>query len=347
LAGSRIGAEEEEAADCSRRRRQSWWTADSPHSYPYGSAGPLLESFPAQNGARGLSVTWLGHSAVILENEGTRILTDPLLRPWLGHLRRAVPPASPGLVDAVLISHVHLDHLDMPSLRTFGPRTRFFVPRGAAKLLRRRGLFLVDEVLPGDRVSLPGFEIEVTSAHHKARRTPVSRLVPSLGYVISGGARAYFAGDTDVFDDMAYIGGVDVALLPIAGWTRRIPPGHLDAVRALEALRLIRPRVVVPIHWGTYHPRPPFVPRVHELELPLHRFREELAAQSDLAPQLHVLRPGEGFCLGTTGELLLAAPPPTPVSGCEGRGLQPPVLVRGGWTERPRTRFGRAGRRRR
>jgi L-ascorbate metabolism protein UlaG (beta-lactamase superfamily) len=248
--------------------------------------------------ADGLAVSWLGHATVLLESNGTRIVTDPLLRSRVGHLRRAAPPAWPGPVDAVLISHVHLDHLDMPTLLTFGPRTRFYVPRGAGALLRRRGLARVEELIPDERFSLPGFEVEVTCARHTARRTPLHPLVPALGFVFSGTARAYFAGDTDVFPAMASIGPLDLALLPIAGWTNRVPPGHLDATRAVEALRLLRARVVVPIHWGTYHPRPPLTPREDELEAPLERFERELAAENGAKPELKVLRPGEGFYLG-------------------------------------------------
>jgi L-ascorbate metabolism protein UlaG (beta-lactamase superfamily) len=66
----------------------------------------------------------------------------------------------------------------------------------------------------------------------------------------------YFAGDTDLFAGMADIGssGIDVALLPVAGWGSRLPPGHLDPEAAARALELIAPKVAVPIHWGTLAP---------------------------------------------------------------------------------------------
>jgi L-ascorbate metabolism protein UlaG (beta-lactamase superfamily) len=74
-----------------------------------------------------------------------------------------------------------------------------------------------------------------------------------VGYRVSGSAQVYFAGDTDIFEGMSSLSpGLDVALLPVAGWGPRLPPGHLDPLRAAEALRLLRPRVAVPIHWGTY-----------------------------------------------------------------------------------------------
>ncbi len=102
---------------------------------------------------------------------------------------------------------------------------------------------------------MAGLHAVATHAEHAARRLPGGRRVPALGYVIEGPRRIYFAGDTDIFPGMAGLGpDLDVALLPIAGWGPRLPPGHLDAERAAHALRLLRPRMAVPIHWGTYHP---------------------------------------------------------------------------------------------
>ena len=73
--------------------------------------------------------------------------------------------------------------------------------------------------------------------------------------MIEGGGRSvYFAGDTDVFEEMADLAPVDVALLPIWGWGPSMGPGHMDPARAAEAARLLDARVAIPIHWGTYFP---------------------------------------------------------------------------------------------
>ena len=63
----------------------------------------------------------------------------------------------------------------------------------------------------------------------------------------------YFAGDTDLFPEMARLAPVDVALLPVAGWGPSLGPGHLDAARAAQAAALLQPRIAIPIHWGTLH----------------------------------------------------------------------------------------------
>jgi L-ascorbate metabolism protein UlaG (beta-lactamase superfamily) len=62
----------------------------------------------------------------------------------------------------------------------------------------------------------------------------------------------YAAGDTDLFDGMAALGPIDVALLPVWGWGPTLGPGHLDPARAAEAVHLLLPRVAVPVHWGSF-----------------------------------------------------------------------------------------------
>ena len=79
-------------------------------------------------------LTWVGHATVLLEIGGARLLTDPLLRTRLGHLRRHGAPPAPEVtqdIDAVLVSHVHLDHLDVRSLRSVARTARVIAPGGA------------------------------------------------------------------------------------------------------------------------------------------------------------------------------------------------------------------------
>jgi L-ascorbate metabolism protein UlaG (beta-lactamase superfamily) len=76
--------------------------------------------------------------------------------------------------------------------------------------------------------------------------------VVPLGFVVRGERSVYFAGDTDLFDEMADIGPVDLALLPVAGYSPKLGPGHLNAARAAKAAAMLQARVAVPIHWGTF-----------------------------------------------------------------------------------------------
>jgi L-ascorbate metabolism protein UlaG (beta-lactamase superfamily) len=240
-----------------------------------------------------LRITWLGHATVLVELSGVRLLTDPVLRSRVMHLRRhGAAPASPGRVDAVLLSHLHYDHLDLPSLRRLGPISSLLCPRGAGKFLDDAGLPGAVELTPGDRVEVGAVQVEGTRAEHDGTRRPRGPLARPIGFVMRSGHSIYFAGDTDLFEGMAALGPVDVALLPVAGWSPKLGPGHMDAGRAARAAALLRARVAVPIHWGTL--------------LPLTRARGpwftdppgEFAAQvAELAPEVEVrvLAPGESL----------------------------------------------------
>ena len=198
-------------------------------------------------------LTWLGHSTVVIDLEGTRVVTDPVLRARVWHLRREGPVAADALgdLDAILLSHTHYDHLDLRSLGRLDRNLTVVAPRGVGRLVRRRGFGRVFELEVGEELALGAVRIRATHAEHESSRGPFSPSTPSLGYVVDGRARIYFAGDTGLFPQMSKIAPVDVALLPVAGWGPRLPAGHLDPAGAAEALRLLRPKAAVPIHWGT------------------------------------------------------------------------------------------------
>ncbi|MSX02246.1 MAG: MBL fold metallo-hydrolase [Actinobacteria bacterium] len=249
------------------------------------------------------SVTFLGHSTVLIEDGGARLLTDPMLRGRIGHLRRHGPPASAehwdGL-DAVLISHLHHDHFDPRSLRMISPGTRVVVPEGAGRRVRKLGFENVDEVVVGDTFSVRNSNIEVVYADHAPGRGPRSReqAIP-VGYVVNGGRRIYFAGDTDIFDQMEEIGSVpvDLALIPVWGWGPTLGEGHLDPLAAANALKLLGAKVAVPIHWGTLYPFGVERVRPRALVDPPHLFKRYA---SELAPgsEVRILAPGEKLALG-------------------------------------------------
>jgi len=196
------------------------------------------------------AVTWLGHATVVVDLDGQRIVTDPVLRRRVVHLRRDRAAPVPEKATGVLLSHLHYDHLDLPSLRSFARDLPLVVPRGGGGLLR--GFGDVREVGPGESLDLGGLRVDAVVAEHDGRRHPGGAHGPALGYVLRGTRSVYFAGDTDLFAGMEAFAPLDVALLPVAGWGKKVGLGHLDPQRAAAALALLQPKVAVPIHWGTY-----------------------------------------------------------------------------------------------
>ncbi|MFF3328091.1 MBL fold metallo-hydrolase [Streptomyces sp. NPDC002888] len=246
-----------------------------------------------------VEVTWWGHATCTVQDSNIRVLTDPLFVRRLAHLRRrrgALPPPHAWNVDVALVSHLHADHLHVPSLARLAPGTRLLVPRGAPRAvpgLRRLTRLRVTEVAPGDVTRVGDLAVRAVPALHDGRRLPVGpHRSPALGYVIEGEARTYFAGDTGLFDDMAEeVGPVDAALLPVGGWGPYLGEGHLDAGRAAQALARLAPRSAVPVHYGTYWPIGMDAVRPHEFHAPGEEF-VRLAAER--APQVEVHRLGHG-----------------------------------------------------
>jgi L-ascorbate metabolism protein UlaG (beta-lactamase superfamily) len=246
------------------------------------------------------NLTYVGHASVLVEMAGRRVLTDPVLgRTLEGRLWRhaPMPPRSVSAdIDLVVISHLHHDHCDLPSLRRIGVNVPVIVPEGGGEWLQRQGFSDVHEV--GDAGTYVDGELTVRAvpaAHAGDRRGGPTAL--ALGYVLSGGGTStYFAGDTDLFDGMTDLADdLDVALLPVWGWGPNIGPGHLDPQRAAEAVARLRPQLAVPIHWGTFFPLglKPFYRRRFASKGPefaAHVRRLDLPTEVAVTPPGHVVR---------------------------------------------------------
>ena len=255
-----------------------------------------------------VEITWWGHATCTVEDSGTRVLTDPLFARRLAHLRRrrgAPPPPAAALADLVLVSHLHADHLHLPSLARLAPGTRVLVPRGAVRQvpgLRRLRQLRLTEVAPGDETRVGEVRVRTVPARHDGRRLPFGpRRSPALGFVVEGASRTYFAGDTGLFESMAKeVGPVDVALLPVGGWGPHLGEEHLDPGRAAQALARLGPRSAVPVHYGTYWPIGMDAVRPHEFHTPGAEFVRQAAVH---APEVtvHLLRHGESVRTGGAG----------------------------------------------
>jgi len=252
------------------------------------------------------SLTFVGHATVLVELGGVRLLTDPILSGRIAHLRRhggAVDADSLGGLDAVLVSHAHLDHLHAASLRQLAakrPQPTLVIPRGLRRHVAKLGFDAIVELTAGETTEIAGLPIAATRADHDSRRHPFGPPAEALGYLVGGaGRQVYFAGDTDAFPEMATLAeDLEVALLPVWGWGPSLGPGHLDPRAAAETLKLLRPRLAIPIHWGTLFPFALDLLRGKAplLSDPPHEFAR---AAADLAPEVdvQVLQPGEALRL--------------------------------------------------
>lgn len=245
-------------------------------------------------------LSFIGHATILLRLDDTALLTDPALGRWVGLLRRQGPPADRRTLEAadvVAISHLHRDHLDLRTLRRLPRTTPVIVPRGAGAVAAKSGVKRIRELGVREQASIGGLTITAVPAHHDPRRDRCGARAEPLGYLIgSRRRRVYFAGDTGLFGEMSSLGALDLALLPVSGWGPSLGSGHMDPAAAARALTLLRPRVAVPIHWGTFYPPGLGRLRPDRLSQPPLDFARLAGA---IAPgvRVRVLRPGSSLDL--------------------------------------------------
>jgi L-ascorbate metabolism protein UlaG (beta-lactamase superfamily) len=266
------------------------------------------------------------------------VLTDPLLTRGVGPLRRVVPvpdPATWAGVDVVLISHLHGDHLHPASLRMLDPGVRFVVPRGAGAWMRRRGFRHVAELGAGE--TLTDGDLRITgvralhSGHRFGPRITHGPNTAAVGHLLEGGgSTVYVSGDTELHDSMPRLAerDVDVAVLPVWGWGPNLGPGHLDPVEAAEAVALIRPRVAVPVHWGTLTvagigPRSPLGATMRRLLVEPPRQFAAAVAERGLATAVLVTDPGSQVELPSAPEECAPMPPSGPENAASAHTVGP------------------------
>jgi L-ascorbate metabolism protein UlaG (beta-lactamase superfamily) len=219
----------------------------------------------------GLRATFVNHSTVLLQQNGLNILTDPIWSErasplsWIGPRRRRkagvswedLPP-----IDAVLISHNHYDHLDLPTLRRLAARgnSTFVLPARVAALLRSEKIGPAHELDWGESLSLSGFTIHCVPAQHFSARGIYDRnMTLWCGYVIEcQEGLIYFAGDTGFGRHFAQIrdkfGSPRLALLPIGAYEPRwfMSPVHMAPDEAVKAHEILAAKTSLAIHHGTF-----------------------------------------------------------------------------------------------
>ncbi len=234
------------------------------------------------------------------------MLTDPVLRDRVAFLQRHGHNPAPQLLaerppHVVLISHLHYDHADMASLRMLPRDIPLVAPRGSGLYLARETGLEVQEVRAGDKLMVADVEITAVPAAHGNSFSLPRPATASLGFTLRNHLSVYFAGDTGLFEEMHDVGcefDLDLALLPVWGYSHHVGAGHLTPRTAAEALLRLKPRVAVPIHWGAMRlPGPNALWKsVAYLNRPPADFAEHASL---LAPgtDVRILQPGESTTL--------------------------------------------------
>lgn len=258
-------------------------------------------------------ITFVGHSTTLVELSGVRLLTDPIFRDKFRFLRRrdrvCTRCIDVGSLDAVVLSHMHFDHMDYPSLRMIPREVPIIAPAGAGRYLGREVGHDVVELKVGENVRIGDVAIHATpSLHDSGFYWPFWYPKSVLSYMFVGPQTVFFVGDTALFDDLRLLGRdfeIDVAMLPVWGVGPYLRGDHMTPSEAAEALSMLRARTAIPIHWGTIHPAGPLWRKMSFLAEPPRLFAREAARRAPMA-EVRVLSPGESTIVGAekTGSAL-------------------------------------------
>jgi len=247
-----------------------------------------------------VTINYLGHATMMFSFGEVNILTDPVLSDRVLHLKRRGFSGRKWMSeqpkpDIILLSHLHLDHLHIPSLKRLPKDVPLIVPRGSGRWLGHVLCRPLIELSPGDDYVIGDVTIHVTYAEHGGA-LPVISL--AQGYMLEGEKLVYFPGDTDVFPQMSELAEkkIDLALIPIWGWGPTLGAGHLDPESAAKAVALLRPKHVIPIHWASFRPIGPIWEMLSYLHTPGPKFTYYV---KQMAPEteIHFLEPGQNFVI--------------------------------------------------
>jgi len=266
---------------------------------PVVHTDPTLFDTPPPTGLR---VTWFGHSSLLIEIDGHRILTDPLWGDraspytWIGPERWYAPTLPLDRlpeVDAIVLSHDHYDHLDYPTIVALSDRdTTFIAPLGVGAHLAAWGVpeNRIVELDWWEKVAVGDLELVCTPSRHASGRHLLDQnhTLWAGWAVIGKNHRAFFSGDTGLFPGMREIGKrlgpFDVAMIEVGAYDAAWPDWHIGPEQAVRADELLGGKVLIPIHWGLFNLA------AHGWTEPIER---TVAAAEASGVKLAVPRPGE------------------------------------------------------
>jgi L-ascorbate metabolism protein UlaG (beta-lactamase superfamily) len=248
------------------------WTGREPQ-VDWPDEVPVRPTIPPRRVEGGdMIVTWIGHSTVLVQTEGLNILTDPVWSDRVSPFSFTGPRRvrQPGVrfedlprIDLVLVSHNHYDHLDLPTLRRLWERDRPLIVTGLGNdtLMRGEGIAATARDWGGRIPVCLGVEVVMARNHHWTSRwlTDRNRALWSAFAVRTPSGAIFFAGDTGFGDgswvrEAAAHGPYRLAILPIGAHAPRevMRSSHIDPGEALAIFDMLRPNMVLGMHWGTF-----------------------------------------------------------------------------------------------
>lgn len=208
-----------------------------------------------------IGITWIGHASFFVQMGGLNILIDPNWSMWLKGIKRLKTPGVQlhdlPMIDLVLVTHAHFDHLDRRTLRAVAANQPIAVPFGVGNLVHDLGFERVHEMDYWGTFEMGGVEIALTPCLHWGARMLHDQHRGFGGFVLSCGGRSVFhCGDTAYFDGFEEIGRrypIEIALMPIGAYDA--PSGrtvHMNPEEAVQAFLELRAQTLIPMHYGTF-----------------------------------------------------------------------------------------------
>ncbi len=277
------------------------------HKLPDFKTNPAIYNTPATNGLR---ITWIGHSSLLIEIDGFKILTDPVWSKRASFLsfigpKRFFPPPLPleqlPPLDVIILSHDHYDHLDKETIKKLAHLTTpFYCSLGVGEYIERWGVSkrrITEMDWTDSTIIANKLKITATPARHFSGRGIINRsqTLWSSFVIKSSSHTIFFGADSGWYDGFKDIGDAfgpfDLTMLEIGAYGEYWPDIHMGPINAVNANLALRGKVMMPIHWGTFN-------------LSLHAWREPVDLLLPYAEEKNVtlFLPNPGQPTEVTGE---------------------------------------------
>ncbi len=245
------------------------------HLFPKEKVASVTLDWPTIYRDTGLSITYLNHASILIQDQGTRILVDPIFFGLSFFIKDFTPLKFQGAavpsVDHILITHGHYDHLDKKTLNLFPKNTHVVTPLGYDNILRGMGLAHHSEMDWYDTIKPDNIEVTLLPCHHWSMRNPFvganRRLWGSYLLKTRSGPTIFISGDTAYFDRIKEIGeafDIDLAIFNLGAYEPRwmMKESHMSPRETVAAVKALRARHFTIVHWGTFRlgDEPVFLP---------------------------------------------------------------------------------------